>query len=66
VSLVLDQILIHTPFWYMGSDVMCQEKMEAVMPYMFMEMIEKLFLPQKSTFGILYSGLIQDDMLQNW
>ncbi|KAL1546850.1 pentatricopeptide repeat-containing protein, mitochondrial-like protein [Salvia divinorum] len=33
---------------------------------LFMEMIEKGFLPQKFTFETLYRGLIQADMLRTW
>ncbi|XP_058103575.1 pentatricopeptide repeat-containing protein At2g13420, mitochondrial-like [Magnolia sinica] len=32
----------------------------------FVEMIEKGFLPQKTTFETLYKGLIQSDMLRTW
>ncbi|KAK6922789.1 Pentatricopeptide repeat [Dillenia turbinata] len=33
---------------------------------LFVEMIEKGFLPQKVTFETLYRGLIQSDMLRTW
>lgn len=45
---------------------LCQKKKWRQACHMFMEMIEKGFLPQKITFESLYRGLIQADMLPTW
>ncbi|KAK4419787.1 Pentatricopeptide repeat-containing protein, mitochondrial [Sesamum alatum] len=44
----------------------CVEKKWRQACELFMEMIEKGFLPQKVTFETLYRGLIQADMLKTW
>ncbi|KAJ1685564.1 hypothetical protein LUZ63_016954 [Rhynchospora breviuscula] len=45
---------------------LCEKRKWRQACHMFMEMIEKGFLPQKVTFETLYRGLIQADMLQTW
>ncbi|VFQ94520.1 unnamed protein product [Cuscuta campestris] len=45
---------------------LCKKKKWRDACELFMEMIEKGFLPQKVTFETLYSGLIQSDMLRTW
>ncbi|CAH9127131.1 unnamed protein product [Cuscuta epithymum] len=45
---------------------LCKKKRWRDACELFMEMIEKGFLPQKVTFEMLYSGLIQSDMLRTW
>lgn len=45
---------------------LCKKKRWRDACELFMEMIEKGFLPQKVTFEMLYAGLIQSDMLRTW
>lgn len=45
---------------------LCERRKWRVACKLFMEMIEKGYLPQKITFQTLYKGLIQSDMLRTW
>ncbi|XP_071936539.1 pentatricopeptide repeat-containing protein At2g13420, mitochondrial-like [Coffea arabica] len=45
---------------------LCARRNWRVACELFMEMIEKGYLPQKITFQTLYKGLIQSDMLRTW